>query len=114
MTNETTRVYPATQLPPRHRDAADATYAQTRWHLGDNAKLRLTASVTVKSIDFLSPSGSATAPVLFTDGYDLRVAAATIDGVRLKSGSYTAADFPNALFGEGSLTVGAGLLVVIR
>ena len=113
MTNETTRVYPATQLPPRHRDPVDSTYAQTRWHLGNNAKLRLTAGVSVKSIDFLSPSSSAAAPVLFTDGYSIRATSASINGVRLASGEYTATDYPDVIFGTGTLTVGGGGLVVI-
>lgn len=55
------------------------------------------------------------APVVFTDGVTLRTAELRMFGTRLPPGQYTAANYPDAILGEGSILVlSSGTTVLIR
>ena len=115
MTNEVAeaRVYPATPLPPRQNP--DASYRETDWHLQSGARLRLTSNTEVRSIEFLAPGGTYAAPVVFTDGFTLRTKELRMFGTRLPPGQYVAANYPDAILGEGSILVlSGGTTVLIR
>ena len=115
MTNETSRVFPATQLPPRNRDVAERSYSETRWHLGNNARLRVTADVLIGSLELLAPTAGAESPVILTDGHVLKVRSLSLNGVSVEIGVYTSADYPEFIRGDGSVEVSAaGMVIVVR
>ena len=115
MTNEAARVFPATQLPPRNRDPSESSYVSTRWHLGDNARLRLTSDVRIGTLELLAPTAGAAAPVIHTDGHAMKVGAMSCAGTVFGPGIYTSVECPGFILGNGSIeVVASGLTVIVR
>lgn len=115
MTNEVYQFIPSTHLPPKLD--TDASLKATSWVLGDNAKVRLTKSITVASFTMLAPvSVNAVSPVLYLEGHSLSMLALDVDGEAYSAGTYSASDFPAGwVTGLGSVIVqNESTLITVR
>lgn len=106
-----TRRDAATHLPPMQN--TDAKLSKTTWHLDDAGTLRLTQNIRVKAIEITQKG--ANIPRLFLDGHTLTVTDFTCLGAHQPCGTYTAADLPGILIGDGKLIVEfKGTVLIIR
>lgn len=89
----------ATHIPSM--DRADNLSAST-WRLADKGALRVTANTRVRSLILDNANGSQR---IFLNGHTLTTSALAIGGTAVSPGTYTATDYPDILFGEGSVVV---------
>ncbi len=95
-----------THLPPKEQ--TDASFAGTSWVLRDYASVRLTRDVLVNSL-----SVEGTTPRLFTETYTVTTKEFRVNGVALRGGTYTSADYPGLLHGSGAVVVAVRGSVVL-
>lgn len=105
-------IYPATHLPAMQNGDTAASLKTTKWELSGRGSIRLTADVLVESLELADDDGKQ---CVYTEGHTLTVRQLFINGVKLPSGTYTAAPNTSWVKGEGSVIAsGKGLSIIIR
>ena len=102
----------ATHLPVKQGGDSKSALKATKWEVSGHGAIRLTDDVRIAALEFANDDGSQK---IYLDGHVLSVTTFSIAGVRLRSGTYTAADKPGIIVGEGSLAVGgSGFAIYVR
>ena len=108
-TNETA-VASATHLPSKQGGDSPSALKRTSWELSGNGAVRLTADVSIASLSLSAGDGSQ---CIYTDGHKLTVRSFAVGGIMRSSGVYTAATDPALVFGNGSIEVSSGGMVIL-